>query len=156
MGQSISALVLGGFRKWSLWLSMPHRIGIWTPVWTALSKAWMTMDHIENFLSSKTSLHLGNSSSFSRPLIGRARIPSPPRGKHLDPPLDDLTKGIMEFQKRELASLPENCGHHKQVVNVPGQHTTKQHPNRQGLFLSNCEKSSRNIPASFSVMYLFS
>lgn len=48
-------------------------------------------------LSYKTSLYLGHSISFSRPMIGKERIPSPPRWNFQEPPLEALLAGIMRF-----------------------------------------------------------
>lgn len=78
-------LVIGGFRKLSLWLSVSQRICIWTPIWFSLRRAQVTMGENASFLKPKTSLYLGHSSSFIRPLIGSARLPSAPRRKPQDP-----------------------------------------------------------------------
>lgn len=82
-------------------------------------------------LSSKTSLYLGYSSSFSRPSICRARIPCPPRVNPQDPTLEALTTGFMVDDKGEPPFLPYNCGHNKHVSTGPSHHTTSQHPKRE-------------------------
>ena len=43
LGRWTSGLVLGGLRKWSLWLFISHRIGIWTRSEHPLPMAWLTM-----------------------------------------------------------------------------------------------------------------
>ena len=101
------------------------------------------------FLSPKT-FYLGDSSSFSR----RPSVPSLPRGKPQVPPLEALTAGLMEDQKRDTPSLPDKFGHYKYAGSGPNHHTNIQNPMRQGLCLSICEKSTRNIPSSFSVKFL--
>ena len=67
LGWWISKLGLGGFRSWSLRLSMSQCISYRTPFWAPLSRAWLTMGQSASFQSPKTSLYLGHSSSFSRP-----------------------------------------------------------------------------------------
>ena len=114
-----------------MWLLMSHWIGILKPVWAPLTKAWLTMGLNASFQSPKTSRYLGHSSSFSRPLICRARGPSPERGKPQEPPFEALTTGLTEDQKRDPPSLPYNCGHHKQAGTGPSHHTTSQSPKRE-------------------------
>ena len=76
------------------------------------------------FRSPKTRLILRHFSSFSRPLIGRARVLYPPRGKLQDLPHEALTTGLMEQQKTDTPFLPDKCGH---AGGGPSQHTKSQH-----------------------------
>ena len=131
----ISGLMIGELRKRSLVLSMTQWIGIWTLVLAPLSKAWLTMGQSTSFLSPKTSLYLGHSSSFSRPSMGRASVPSSPRGKAQDTPIEALTTGLIKDKKRDFPSPPYHCGHYKQVVSGPGHHSNSQHPKIQRLIL---------------------
>ena len=71
----ISRLFLRGVGKWSLCLSMSQWIGIEEGVWAPFSRVWMTMRQRSRIRSPQTSLHLGQSSSFSRPSIGRPEAP---------------------------------------------------------------------------------
>ena len=76
-----------------------------------------------NIWSPKTNLYLGHSSSFPRPMIGRATVSAHPKGKPQDSPTEALNMGLTEDQKRDPPSLPENCGHHKQAGSGPSHHT---------------------------------
>ena len=123
-----SGLMFGRFRKCILWFFMSHWIGIQTLVWTHLSRAWLTIVQSSCFLSPKTRLCMGHSSSFSRPLIVRDIIPSPTRQNPQDTPLEDLTKGFMKVHKRDPPSLSYICGHHKQAGTGPSHHSNSQPP----------------------------
>ena len=67
LGRWIFGFMLGVFRKWSLWHSMSQWIGIQTPVRACLRRARHKMGQSTIFLSPKTGLYLGPSSSFSKP-----------------------------------------------------------------------------------------
>ena len=69
------------------------------------------MGQSEIFLKPKTSLYLEHSSSISRLTFVRDRVPSHLRGKTQDPLLEDLITNLIEVQKRDTPSLPDNCGH---------------------------------------------
>lgn len=73
------------------------------------ARAWWTMGQSECFLSPKTSLSLWLSSTISRPSMGRATVPSPPRGNPQEPPFEAIATGSMEVQKRDTPSFPNNC-----------------------------------------------
>ena len=60
-----------------------------------------------------------------------------------------LTTGLTEDKKRDTASIPNNCGYHKQAGRATSHTTKRQHTIRTGLFLSTCEISTRYIPVSF-------
>ena len=49
--------MLGGIRKWSLWLFMDNGIDIWTPACTTLTKAWLKMGQSARLLRHKPSLY---------------------------------------------------------------------------------------------------
>ena len=99
--------------------------------------------------SPKTSPYLGHSSAFCRPSIGRPESLSSKR-ETSRPAFVALPTGLMEDKKRDIPSIPDNCGHHKQAGSGTGHTTTSQIPNRQELHISTCEISNRQIPASFS------
>ena len=71
----ISRFTLRRIRRWSLWVSMSQWLGIYEGVWAPFSRVWMTMRQSSRIRSPQTSLHLGQSSSFSRPSIGRPEAP---------------------------------------------------------------------------------
>jgi len=98
--------------------------------------------------SPTTSLHLGPSSSFSRPSIGRPEAPliksEPSRPAH-----GALITGLTEVT-RETPEIPDNCVPHKQASSDTSLPTSIQHPSRQDVCLSTWEIPTRLIPASFS------
>lgn len=71
----ISGHVLGDLGNED-WLYISHWVDIRTSGWAFLSRDWLTMCQNARFLSFKTSLVLGHSSSFTRPSIGRSRFSS--------------------------------------------------------------------------------
>ena len=102
LGWWISGLVLQGFRKWSLCLSISQWIGNQSRFWAPLSRAWQTMGHRAIFLSPQNRLSLGKSSFFSRPTLVRARCPSPPRGKPQELPLHPSIKGSCKITRETV------------------------------------------------------
>ena len=71
----ISGLMLKGFKKVSLWLSMSQGIGIQTLVWEPFNRAWLTIGQNTFFPSPNSTLYLGHSSYFYRSAFDRARTP---------------------------------------------------------------------------------
>ena len=55
LGRWTGGLVYGWFRNWCLGLFMSHWIGIRTPVWAILTKAWLTIGWRASLLSPKAS-----------------------------------------------------------------------------------------------------
>ena len=110
-------------------------IGIQRAVWAPLRKSWLTIGQTANFLLPKTSLYLGNSSSFSRISIGTDKAPLFQEGNLKTLHLKTSPQGSMD-KNWKPPTFPYNFGHHKQAVTGPSQHAIRQHPKR-GLYLIN-------------------
>ena len=98
--------------------------------------------------SPQTSLPLAQSSSFSRPSIGRPEASLVER-ETSRPAHAAFTKGSRR-RRRETPEIHDICVPHKQASSGTSQPTSIQHPSRQDVFLSTCEIPTRHIPASFS------
>ena len=97
------------------------------------------------FQSPKTRLPLGNSSSSSRPSIGRARFPSPPRGKLQGHPHAALFTGLIEEENRDTLSLPDKCGHRKKTG--IGHSTLTNSTQRDGPFAYQTVENTLKYPS---------
>jgi len=127
---------------------MSQWIGIYEGVWAPFSRVWMTMRQSSRIRSPQTSLHLGQSSSFSRPSIGRPEAPLVQERNLKSCPRGALTTGLTEDNKRDSLNSWQLCT--PQTASSGTSHPTSiQHPFRQDLFLSTCEIPTRHIPASF-------
>ena len=112
----------------------------------------MTMRHSSRIRSPQTSLHLGQSSSFSRPSIGRPEAPLvQERNLKTCPcsPHHTAHGGEEERLLKFLIYVP-----HKQASRGTSHPTSIQHPITQDVFLSTCEIPTRHIPASFSGKFI--
>ena len=126
----ISRLLLRGVRSWSLWLSMSQWIGIYEGVWAPFSRVWMTMRQSSRIRSPQTSLHLGQSSSFSRPSIGRPEAPLVQERNLKSCPRGALSTGLTEDNKRDSINSWQLCT--PQTARSGTSHPTSiQHPIRQ-------------------------
>ena len=135
-----------GFSNCCLWLFMSHCICIRTPVWTILTKAWLTIGHSASILSPKSSL--SNNSFFSRPTTSWGRVPSPPRGYPQDPQNEAFKPRLTELHHRDPPSLSYKCDKLEPALSPHYQTAPKV---KEGFCLSTCGYPTWNIPVPFSV-----
>ena len=94
----------------------------------------------------KISLYLGHSSSFSRSLIFRDRVPSLQRGIPHDTLHEDLSQGPMDVHQIDPASLTYVCRQHSKAGTGHGHQSPRQHPRESGLVLIKQWKSHLIYP----------
>lgn len=133
---------------------MSQPVGIQTNVWVHLSNAWLMMGQCAWFVSPKSSIHLGPYSYFSVESFVRARVPSLPRVKPEDTPIENLTRGLIVDNNRDYPYFPDNWGHHTRAGSGPNHHSKSQSQKRPILCISTWEIYTGTLPSSFSVQSL--